>query len=440
MPPLLTDQIVGAGVAGLAPLFRSGAVDPVDVLARYLARVERLNPELNALIYLDVEGARLSAQASAQRWRDGAPRSPLDGVPIAIKANIALAGAPWHAGVAAYRDRIAEADAVCVARLRAAGAVILGLTNMHEAAFGATNENAAFGRCHNPHRPGFTPGGSSGGSASAVAAGLCAAALGTDTLGSVRIPAAYCGVFGLKLKLGDVYLSGVQPLSPSLDCLGVLARSVDDIALMTRALTGAACGWEHVPSQTLRCGVVDLAGQLALSPDMAAAFNHLLDRARGDGLAVQQEATPALDGLGLRRLSLLVVAKEALAEYGAMIESKPNGFSPDFHRIMAWVARQPADRLAAAQHDLQSLRLGLQSAFGAFDAILTPTTPTPAFAFDTDQPVGASDLTQIANLADMYAIAFPIGLSRDGLPLSAQVLSNDQALALRLAGRLARPV
>jgi aspartyl-tRNA(Asn)/glutamyl-tRNA(Gln) amidotransferase subunit A len=256
----------------------------------------------------------------------------------------------------------------------------------------------------------------------------------------VRIPAAYCGVFGLKLKLGDVYLSGVQPLSPSLDCLGVLARSVDDIALMTRALTGAACGWEHVPSQTLRCGVVDLAGQLALSPDMAAAFNHLLDRARGDGLAVQQEATPALDGLGLRRLSLLVVAKEALAEYGAMIESKPNGFSPDFHRIMAWVARQPADRLAAAQHDLQSLRLGLQSAFGAFDAILTPTTPTPAFAFDTDQPVGASDLTQIANLADMYAIAFPIGLSRDGLPLSAQVLSNDQALALRLAGRLARPV
>jgi aspartyl-tRNA(Asn)/glutamyl-tRNA(Gln) amidotransferase subunit A len=124
--------------------------------------------------------------------------SLFDGVPIAIKANIAVKGLPWHGGIEAYRDRIAERDAVSVQALRLAGAVIVGVLNMHEAALGATNDNLAFGRCHNPYRHGFTPGGSSGGSAVAVAAGLCAAALGTDTLGSVRIPAGYCGVFGCK--------------------------------------------------------------------------------------------------------------------------------------------------------------------------------------------------------------------------------------------------
>ena len=163
----------------------------------YLGRIERLNSLWRTPSCSWIARARFAeAAASTARWAAGAPLSPLDGVAIGIKANIAVRGLPWHAGVAAYRERIAHEDADCVMALRKSGAVILGVLNMHEAALGATTDNIAFGRCHNPYRHDFTPGGSSGGSAAAVSGGLCAAALGTDTLGSVRIPAAYCGVFG----------------------------------------------------------------------------------------------------------------------------------------------------------------------------------------------------------------------------------------------------
>jgi aspartyl-tRNA(Asn)/glutamyl-tRNA(Gln) amidotransferase subunit A len=153
-------------------------------------------------------------------------------VPIAIKANIAVAGLPWTAGIAAYGDRVAAHDAACVAGLRDAGAVVLGLTNMDEGALGARGDNVFLGRCHNPHAPDFSPGGSSGGSAAAVAAGFCAAALGTDTIGSVRIPAACCGVFGHKPRQALIDRQGVVPLSPRFDHVGVLARSAQDSAAM----------------------------------------------------------------------------------------------------------------------------------------------------------------------------------------------------------------
>ncbi|MDP9102540.1 MAG: amidase, partial [Pseudomonadota bacterium] len=191
-----TNPIMAAGIAGLRALYADRAVTPVEATDAYLSRIRGLDGALGAFVHVDAEGAHAAAHASAERWRTGKALSPIDGAPIAVKANIAVRGFPWHAGIEAYRTRIAEEDAECIRALRAAGAVILGLTNMHEGAFGATTDNPTFGRTHNPWRHGTTAGGSSGGSGAAVAAGLCAGALGSDTLGSVRIPASFTGTYG----------------------------------------------------------------------------------------------------------------------------------------------------------------------------------------------------------------------------------------------------
>jgi aspartyl-tRNA(Asn)/glutamyl-tRNA(Gln) amidotransferase subunit A len=177
------------GIADLRRAYAAGDTSPAAVVEHYLARIETHQPQLRCYIEVDGAGARAAAEESGRRIAQGAVR-PLEGVPVAVKANIAVEGLEWNAGMEARRGIVAAEDAEAVRRLRAAGAVILGTLNMHEAALGATTDNPWFGRAMNPHRDGYTPGGSSGGSGAAVSAGLCLASLGTDTLGSVRIPAA----------------------------------------------------------------------------------------------------------------------------------------------------------------------------------------------------------------------------------------------------------
>jgi len=432
-----TDPIVASGVVGLAEMFATGAVTPVEALQVHLSRIERFNDALNAVLAVDHRGAARDAEASARRWAAGAQRSPLDGVPIAIKANIAVEGLPWHGGVEAYCDRIAQQDADSVQTLRQAGAVIVGVLNMHEAALGATNDNLAFGRCHNPYRYGVTPGGSSGGSAVAVAAGLCAAALGTDTLGSVRIPAGYCGVFGCKPTHGLWPMGGVMPLSPTFDDLGVLARSARDVAAVMDVLTNGAMDARDAPTP-IRCGVVDLEGQAALDAGARAAFEQAVEAAHGAGWRVERLTLDGWDVFAMRRLSLLIVEVEALAEHGAMLERNPSGFSPTLTGMLQWAARLSPDRVAKAYRELKAAAEDLRRQFASFDAILTPTTAAPAFSFDTAPPVDQADFTVLANISGLAATAFPLGLGRDGLPLSAQIISASDACAIRLAGRLAK--
>jgi aspartyl-tRNA(Asn)/glutamyl-tRNA(Gln) amidotransferase subunit A len=432
-----TDPITASGVVGLAEMFATGAATPVEALELSLTRIEQFNGALNAVLAVDRQGAARDAAASARRWAAGAARSPLDGIPIAIKANIAVQGLPWHGGIEAYRHRIAEQDADGVQALRQAGAVIVGVLNMHEAALGATNDNLAFGRCHNPYRQGFTPGGSSGGSAVAVAAGLCAAALGTDTLGSVRIPAGYCGVFGHKPSHGLLQMGGVMPLSPTFDDLGVLARSARDVAAVMGVLTkgGADAGDASTP---IRCGVVDLTGQSELDAEVRNAFEQAVGAAHAAGWRVERLRLEDWDAAAMRRLSLLIVEVEALAEHGALLERNPSGFSPTLTGMLQWASRQPADKIAHAYLQLKSAAQGLGRQLAGFDAILIPTTAAPAFSFDTSPPVDQADFTVLANISGLAATAFPLGSGPGGMPLSAQILSASDALAIRLAGRLAR--
>jgi len=434
------DPIVASGVVGLTEMFASGLATPSDALEVSLSRIERFNGALNAVLAIDRQGAVRDAEASRRRWAAGAQRSRLDGVPIAIKANIAVKGLPWHGGIEAYRDRIAERDADSVQAVRQAGAVIVGVLNLHEAALGATNDNLAFGRCHNPYRHGFTPGGSSGGSAVAVAAGLCAAALGTDTLGSVRIPAGYCGVFGHKPTHRRLPMAGLMPLSQTFDDLGVLARCAGDVAAVICVLTNGGLGEVDDSSTSIRCGVVDLAGQAELTSDVRDAFEQTIEAARTVGWRVERLRLDGWDASAMRRLSLLIVEVEALAEHGALLERDPAGFSPALTSMLHWAARQPADRIANAYLQLKLAAQGLRRQFAGFDAILTPTTSAPAFSFDTAAPVDQADFTLLANISGLAATAFPLGLGSDGLPRSAQILSASDAVAIRLAGRLARSI
>jgi aspartyl-tRNA(Asn)/glutamyl-tRNA(Gln) amidotransferase subunit A len=432
-----TDPIVAAGVVGLTQMFAARRATPVEALALSLARIARFNGALNAVLAIDQEGAARDAEASARRWAAGAPRSGLDGVPLAIKANIAVKGLPWHGGIEAYRHRIAATDAQSVQALREAGAVILGVVNLHEGALGATNDNLAFGRCHNPYRQGFTPGGSSGGSAAAVAAGLCAAALGTDTLGSARIPAAYCGVFGCKPTHGRWPMGGVMPLSPTFDDLGVLARSARDVAAVMDVLTQGGLDRDHVPAP-IRCGVVDLAGQVELEASVRDAFEQTVEAARAKGWRVERLALEGWDAAAIRRQSLLIVEVEALAEHGALLARTPSGFSPTLTGMLHWAARQSPDKVADAHRQLNAAAERLRRQLASFDAILTPTTAAPAFSFDLSPPVDQADFTVLANIAGLAATAFPLGLGRDGMPASAQIISASDALANRMAQCLAR--
>lgn len=428
-----SNPVVAAGVAGLAALFRARAVTPSEAVETYLSRIDRLNPRLNAFLHVDAEGARTAALDSGRRWAEGRPLSPIDGAPVGVKANIAVAGLPWHAGIAAYRDRIAEADAECVARLRAAGAVILGVLNMHEGALGATTDNPAFGRCDNPHRAGFTPGGSSGGSGAAVAAGLCAAALGTDTMGSVRLPSAYCGVFGLKPGRGLVSTEGVTPLSWTLDTVGPHARSAEDCRLVLEAMTDAWTLAGAVDDRPL--AVLDWTGQVEVDGAVAEAAARVVQAARQAGLTLEVLRIDDYDFGAVRRMGLLVSEVEGHVVHDAMLAERPEGFSAAFVDGLAWGARQPAPRLARAYRALAAIEQGLRARLKPYCGLLTPTAPQTAFGFDQPVPAGQADFTAMANVAGLPAMAFPAGTA-DGLPLSMQVMSWSEGCALALAERL----
>lgn len=429
---------IAAGIAGLPKIFAAGTVLPSGVLGAYLERIKTFNPGLNAFLMLDADRAIPDAQASDRRWALGVPISPLDGVPIGVKANIAVAALPWHGGIGAYAARIAREDAQCITILRQAGAIIIGILNMHEAALGATNDNIAFGRCHNPHRHNFTPGGSSGGAAAAVAAGLCAAALGTDTMGSVRIPASFCGIFGHKPAHGAVPKDGIMPLSPTLDDVGILARSARDLSAVLNVISPPAA--RPARPRQIRCGIVDFSRHMMLDPADAEAFDMVKNTAIAAGWQIEALTLDHWDTAAMRRLSLLIVEVEALAVHQDILRRHPDGFSPELTGMLNWAARQPHAKIAQGYQDLKTAAGYLRQEFSGFDAILSPTTPFPAFDFATPPPASLPDFTLLANIAGLQAAAFPIGPSQDGLPLSAQIITADDALAIELAGMLATPV
>ena len=429
-------KIAALGVTELASAFRDGALSPVDAYDAYAARIKTYNPALNAFLDLD-PAAAAAAAASAARWRKGAPLSAIDGVPFGVKANIAVAGLRWHGGIGAYREQIAKDDAGVVARLRAAGAVPLGTLNMHEGALGATTDNPHFGRCYNPWGENVTPGGSSGGSGAAVAAGLCAFALGTDTMGSVRIPSAYCGVAGLKPSYGAVSGEGLIDLSPTLDHIGPHARSAGALQAVFPLMTGKDI---HPVSRPLRFGIAAWDGAVDVEPVVASAFEKATSQLEQLGAATRIDLS-GFDFGALRRRGLLISEVEGWRAHEKPLAADPSGFSDDFRGMLEWGAKQPKEKIDAAYAAVNEAGDRLLAFFGEVDVIVTPTAPQGPFSFGEPVPANQADFTCIANFAGAPAVAVPASVE-GAPPASIQFLAprgNDHiALAAAVAFEKAR--
>lgn len=376
---------------------------------------------------------------------------PLAGVTLAVKDNVDVAGMPTTAGFAPHLGRIAKADAPCVAGLRAAGCTILGKVAMHEGALGATTDVPRL--CHNPLRHGFTPGGSSGGSGAAVAAGFADLAIGTDTMGSVRIPAAYCGVVGLKPTGGIVARSGVVPLSPALDHVGMLARTP---RLAARGLEAMAVddpsdpasrplpeGWRAVPETPptiagLRIGLPQPVLDAEMEPELRTAWHQAAERLRDLGAFVGPVEVPGWSPGAARRAGLLLIEAEAAALHEALV-ADPSATSPGFRAALQYGRDAGTVRLARALFRLSDVRAGALRALDACDVLLMPTAPQRAFAFGTPTPADQADFTALANIAALPAIALP--WPAEGLPASVQLVGRPyaEALIVALAEALSAP-
>jgi aspartyl-tRNA(Asn)/glutamyl-tRNA(Gln) amidotransferase subunit A len=431
-------SIVGAGIAGLADLFRRRDCTPAEALRCLLERIARHNPALRGFVDLDRDGALAAAEGSSRRWARQAPLSALDGVPIGIKANIAVRGLPWTAGIGALRERIAADDAPCVARLRSAGALIVGTTNMDEGALGARCDNPWFGRTRNPRAPGRTPGGSSGGGAAAVAAGLCAGALGTDTMGSVRLPAACCGVVGHVAEAGRIDAAGVTPLAPGFDRVGVLARSVADTALIldVAAVGAPAEPAGGGPATPYRLAALVVPEDWEMDAGLACAYEQSIAAARAAGHEVTALRLDGFDMRSLLRQMLLVVEAEGHAVHEALLLANGEGFSPPFRSMLEWGGRQSAGRLAAARLALRQASAAVQMQIAPYAALLSPTMPQPPELVDEPTRWNRAAFTFIASIAGLPCTSLPAAPPRDGLPAGLHIMARSDTIALCLAGQL----
>ena len=376
----------------------------------YRDRIARYNERLNAFI---------------DETDDVSGTGPCYGV----KSNIAVKGLPHTAGIAAYRDVIAESDAEVVSRLRGAGATILGTVNMHEGALGATTDNIAYGRTQNPWREGYTPGGSSGGSGSAVAAGLCDVALGSDTMGSVRIPAAYCGVQGHKPSTGIVPTDGVIALSHLLDHVGPLARDIETLwqSMHVLAAWGNAPAMVPAKLEGLRLGIWTGEGDVDVTAPVAAAFQDAMGQISDAGATLTRDVSPPVYAYGKsRRAGLLISEVEGHGVHADEMAANPEGFSEEFRKLLDWGVHRPQEEVQAAYAHIRDVRTGAEDLFAEVDFVIAPTAPQQAFAFGQPAPANQADFTAWADFAALPATAIFTGLDGgNGLPHSIQVIGPE---------------
>ncbi len=387
---------------------------------------------LNAWTWLDAEGALAAARASDVRRTSGRPQGRLDGVPIAIKDNIDVAGMPTSLGIGGRETGRAVRDAHVVDRLRGAGAVLLGKTNLDEAALGTLGRNPTFGDVGNPVHAGKASGGSSAGAAAAVAAGHAIAALGTDTMGSARIPAAFCGLVGLKPTFGELSHCGIAPALRRADMPGLIVRTVEDAALLLPLLAGHDAGDPRSHQLRLpfalpdwapgdmRAGVVSDLGALGADATVIAGFDAAMRRcaqAFGEAQPVPFELA-SLRIPEIRRAALLLMEAEILAAHGDELSYGSERIQKlvGFARAKSAVDSARADRLLDA-HVLQVRRL-----LERFDVLLLPTVPIAPPTFGSDEPANLADFTALASLAGCPALSLPLpgglGLQLVGAPRS----------------------
>jgi len=446
-----------ATIGEVAPALARGALSPVELTRAVLDRIERLDGRLNCYITLLTDSALDQARTAEAEIRRGAYRGPLHGIPIAVKDNLETAGIRTTAGSKILAEHVPAEDAPAVARLKAAGAVILGKTNLHEFGMGATSINPHYGASHNPWDLECVTGGSSGGSAAAVAAGLCFAALGTDAGGSVRIPAALCGAVGLKPTHGRVPVRGcIGASKPTVDHIGPLTRSVADAALLLRVMAGPDARdptTDHVPP---------LPSEFDRSTGIAGLRigipgEHYFAEVDEEVASLVRAAIGELARLGA------TVADVSIADHDALLAGVAglDGENAVYHRTwmrtrlreystavqVRLLATQfiPARDLATAHRVRRLFADRYRETFRAVDLLATPTVVAPAYPIADAEAEASGDTskqnpslarnTRPANLTGLPAISVPAGFTRGGLPVGLQLIGRafDEATVLRTA-------
>jgi len=464
----------------LSAQLASRAVSAREATLQQLERIDAVEPKIHAFLRVDREGALAMADAADARIQAGRRRGPLDGVPLALKDAFNQLGTETTAGSKILRGYVSPYDATAVARLKDAGAVLLGKLNMDEFAMGSSTEHSAFGPTHNPWDLSRTPGGSSGGSSAAVAARACFGALGTDTGGSIRQPASHCGVVGLKPTYGRVSRYGVVAYASSLDQVGPLARTVADCALILQAIAGpdprdATSAARAVPDfgAGLNQGVAGLTLGVpseyfvpGMDPEVERAVRAAVETYEALGARVVPVSLPHTRyALSCYYLLATAEASSNLARYdgvkfgqraagaqsvGEMVaRTRAEGFGPEVKRriVLGTYA------LSAGYYDAYTLRAqkvrtlirrDFDQVFERVDALLTPTAPTPAFLLGERAPPLQRYLGDVftlsCNLAGIPGLSVPCGFTHAGLPVGMQLLGKpwDEAGLLRLAAAYER--
>jgi aspartyl-tRNA(Asn)/glutamyl-tRNA(Gln) amidotransferase subunit A len=451
-----------AGIEALSTLLARKKISPVELTQLYLSRIERLNPKLNAFITVTSENALAEARTAERELLRRKRRGALHGVPIALKDNIWTKGVRTTMGSSILCDSLPSEDATVVRKLRRAGAIVLGKTNLHEFAYGVTSQNPHYGPVRNPWKTDRIAGGSSGGSAVAVAAGLCAAAIGSDTGGSIRIPSALCGVVGLKPTFGRVSVYGVFPLAPSFDHVGPIARSALDAALVLACIAGR----DPLDPTSLARSESDFRPALKRKrvrlglpkehfwANLDSAVRKITERAVVDfgksGAKVDEISLPSIRA-GVEAANLIAAVEATqVHERAGYFPERANEYGTDVRcRLEEGGAIRALDYLAA-QEVMRRARVEVEVALKTVDAIVIPTTAIAAPPMgservrvgEVEMPLRSAlvDLNRPGNFTGLPAISTPCRITEDGLPVALEFIGRrfDEGRLIAIANRFAQ--
>ena len=433
-------------VAELAPRLQAGKLSPVELATQMLREIRRLNPTLNAYITVLEEPAMEQARRAEREIRTGHYRGPLHGIPYAAKDLFYTRGVRTTAGSKIFRDFVPDHDAAAIERLREAGAVLLGKAGLHELAYGITSDNPHFGPVRNPWDASRIPGGSSGGSTAAQAAGMCVFSLGSDTGGSVRIPASFCGVVGLKPTFGRISRYGVFPLGHTLDHVGHFGNSVEDVTTILGALAGPdprddSSAAEPLPPLELpaepklkgfRIGVPRNFFFQGLQPEVESAVRAAIQTLQGLGAEAEEIMIPEIEDFIV--ISRLVLLAEAAALHRHRLRTRRADIGADVAALLDQGQFVLAADYLNAQRRRRQFVASLNRLFDTVHVIVAPTTPitAPKIGQTTVEIGGRAEDTRLAstrlvrslNLAGVPALSVPCGFDAQGLPIGLQIFGR----------------
>ena len=442
-------------IAHAAAALRAGELSPLELTEAYLDRIEALNPRVNAYITVTAERARDDARRATEELAAGRLRGPLHGIPIAHKDLYETAGIRTTGGSKIHADHIPTADSTVARKLREAGTILLGKLNTHEYAYGVTTNNPHYGPTRNPWDLARIPAGSSGGSGAAIAAGLATATTGSDTGGSIRMPASLCGVVGLKPTYGRVSKAGVLPLSWRFDHTGPLTRTVLDAGLMFNAIAG----YDPADATSLRLPFEDVTkgiGEGIRGLRVGVPRGYFFDQLEDEVATALAAAITELQRLGAQVCEVDIpgvfegvwgmfgfVHAEALQIHAHAIEHRLQDFGDDLRAILGSPAPEAATLMLGLRY-CDALTVGMRTALESIDVLITPTTPVTAprigqetVAYgDTEEPVLHAMIRCTApfNATHLPALSLPCGFTRSGLPVGMQIAGRpfDEATVLRV--------